>query len=210
MLFPSCGEIDIAEYDNGTVGAVMHWSQSGFDTETYTSGGSVASLTETPTDWHIYSCEWTDSAITFYVDGVQKGTWSTSNGAVDGWNPFVHPHFLVLNCVPFLSGTPSWDVAETLVKWVRVYAPVGVTEYITETAISIPASLSITVGERSWLGTPVFTPANPSDMTIKWESMNPDICTCYGGMVIGVSEGTTFVKATSKHGCYSLCKVTVS
>lgn len=211
VKFPSCGEIDIAEFDNGTVGARTHWDTSGFDAGgTSAQGGNVASLTNTPTDWHIYSAEWTESTITFYVDGVQKGTWNTSNGAVGGWNPFHHPHYIILNCVPYLTGSPTWDVAETQVKWVRVYAPVGVTEYITETAISIPSTLSIAVDERSWLGTPTFTPANPSDMTIRWESMNEDICTCYGGMVIGKSAGTTFVKATSKHGCYALCKVTVS
>jgi len=211
VLFPSCGEIDVAEFDNGTVGARTHWSQTGFDTAgTSMQGGNIASLTSTPTDWHIYSCEWTETSVTFYVDGVQKGTWATSNGVVNGWNPFQHPHFLILNCVPYLNGTPSWDIAETQVAWVRVYAPVGVTEYIKETAISIPSSLSVSVGERSWLGTPTFTPENPSDMTIKWESFNEDICTCYGGMVIGVSSGTTFVKATSKHGCFALCKVTVS
>lgn len=211
VKFPSCGEIDVAEFNNSEVGARTHWDTSGFDAGgTSATGGNIASLTNTPTDWHIYSCEWTETAITFYVDGVQKGTWNTSNGAVSGWNPFNHPHFLILNCVPCLSGTPTWDVAETQVKWVRVYAPVGVTEYITETAISIPETASISVGERHWLGTPTFTPSNPSDMTIKWESMNDSIVTCYGGMLIGVSAGTTFVKATSKHGCFALCKVTVS
>jgi uncharacterized protein YjdB len=93
---------------------------------------------------------------------------------------------------------------------VRVYAPVGVTEYVTETAISIPETASIAVGDRHWLGTPVFTPENPSDMTIRWESGNEDIVTCYGGMLIGVSAGTTIVKATSKHGCTAFCKVTVA
>lgn len=207
----SCGEIDIAEFDNGIVGARTYWDSSGFDAGgTAARGGNIDSLTSTAADWHIYSAEWTDSSITFFVDGVQKGTWNTSNATVNGWNPFSHPHYIILNCVPYLSGSPTWDVAETQVKWVRVYAPVGVTEYITETAISIPASASISVGERHWLGTPTFTPSNPSDMTIKWESMNDSVVTCYGGMLIGVSAGTTFVKAASKHGCYALCKVTVS
>lgn len=211
VKFPSCGEIDIAEFNNGTVGARTHWDTSGFDAGGVSAtGGNVASLTATPTDWHIYACEWTESAITFYVDGVQKGTWNTSNGAVNGWNPFNHPHYLILNCIHALSGAIDWDVAETNVAWVRVYAPVGVTEYISETAISIPETATITVGERSWLGTPTFTPANPSDMTVQWLSHNEDIVTCYGGMLIGISAGTTYVQATSKHGYTALCKVTVS
>lgn len=207
--FPSNGEIDIAEYDNGTVGARMHWASDGFDGTTYTSGGNINSLTNTPSDWHIYSCEWTADKIVFYVDGVQKGTWNTSNAKVGDWNPFQIPHFLVLDCISALDGTINWDIAKTDCKWVRVYAPVGVTEYIKETAISIPATASISVGQRYYLDQ-TFTPANPSDMTLKWESYNPDIATCYGGMVIGVFAGTAIIKVTTRHNCVAFCKVTVS
>lgn len=211
VLFPSCGEIDIAEYDNGSVGARTHWSTNGFDSDTgITMGANVGSLTGTPTSWHIYSCEWTDTQIKFYLDGVEKKTWDISNATVGDWNPFVHPHFLILNCIPRLTGTPAWDVADTEVKWVRVYAPVDVASPIIETAISIPDNASITIGERYWLGTPVFTPANPSDMTVKWLSHDENVVTCYGGMLIGKSAGTTYVQATSKNGCIALCKVTVA
>lgn len=211
VSFPSCGEIDIAEFDNGSVGARTHWSSGGFDTSSnYQTGGNINSLNSSPTDWHIYSCEWTDESITFYVDGVQKGSWDTSNSVVNGWNPFKHPHSIILNCIPAATGTPTWDIAQTEVAFVRVYAPADVTEYIPETAISIPSSASIAVGERHWLGTPTFTPSNPSDMTVKWLSHNEGIVTCYGGMLIGVSAGTTYVQATSKRGFTSLCKVTVS
>lgn len=209
VKFPSVGEIDIAEYDNGSVGARMHWSNQGFDTTQYSSGGNINSLTNTPTDWHIYSCEWTADKIVFFVDGVQKGTWNTSNATVNGWNPFNHPHYLIFDCISALSGTINWDIAKTDVEWVRVYAPEGVTEYIEETAISIPNTLSISVGERSWLE-PTFTPSNPSDMTLKWESGNEEICTCYGGMVIGVATGTTIVSVKTRHGLTAFCTVTVS
>lgn len=209
VLFPSCGEIDIAEYDNGTVGARTHWSSDGFDTDTYASGGNVLSLTSNPADWHIYACEWTETAITFYVDETQMGTWSISNATVSGWNPFMHPHYLILDCISALSGTITWDVAKTDVAWIRVYAPEDVTEYIEETAISIDSTLSISVGDRSWLE-PTFTPEIPSDMTIRWESGNEEICTCHGGMVIGVGVGTTIVKAVSKHGLTAFCTVTVT
>lgn len=209
VKFPSCGEIDIAEFDNGTAGARMHWSNQGFDTDQYSSGGNVATLTGTPTAWHIYACEWTADKIVFFVDGVQKGTWNTSNATVNGWNPFNHPHYLIFDCISALSGTINWDLAKTDVAWVRVYAPEDVTEYIEETAISIPSTLSISVGDRSWLE-PTFTPVNPSDMTLKWLSGNEEICTCYGGMVIGVSAGTTMVSVKTKHGLTAFCKVTVS
>lgn len=208
--FPSCGEIDIAEFNDNSVGARMHWASDGFDGTTYASGGNVASLTNTPNDWHIYAAEWDASKIEFFVDGVSKGSWNTSNANVNGWNPFNHPHYIILNCIISLDGSASWDIAETNVAWVRVYAPKNVTEYITETGISIPASESITIGERKWLGTPTFTPSNPSDMTVNWLSHNENIVTCYGGMLIGIGAGTTYVQAKSKHGYTALCKVTVA
>lgn len=210
VLFPSCGEIDIAELDNGTVGARTHWSLGGFDTAGgVATGGNIASLIGSPTSWHIYACEWTDSSITFFVDGVQKGTWSTSNATVNGWNPFKIPHFIILNCIVSLSGQQSWDIAQTDVAWVRVYAPADVTEVVPETAISIDSAASISVGQRKWLA-PTFTPANPTDMTLNWLSHNENIVTCYGGMLVGVSTGTTYVQCTTAHGYTALCKVTVS
>lgn len=209
VKFPSCGEIDIAEFENNVVGGRMHWASDGFDGTTYASGGNVQNLTNTPNEWHIYAAEWTSTNIEFFVDGVSKGSWDISNATVDGWNPFNHPHYIILNCIAALTGTPTWDVAETNVQWVRVYAPAG-SQKVVETGISIPATASISVGERHWLGTPTFTPANPSDMTVKWKSHNEDIVTCYGGMLIGVSAGATYVQAKSKHGYTALCKVTVS
>lgn len=210
VKFPSCGEIDIAEFNDNSVGARMHWASDGFDGTAYASGGNVDSLTNTPNDWHIYAAEWDASKIEFFVDGVSKGSWDTSNANVNGWNPFNHPHYIILNCIISLDGNASWDVAETNVAWVRVYAPKNVTEYITETGISISASESIAIGERKWLGTPIFTPSNPSDMTVNWLSHNEDIVTCYGGMLIGIGAGTTYVQANSKHGHTIFCKVTVS
>lgn len=210
VKFPSCGEIDIAEYDNRNVTAVMHWSANGFDTDQYSSGGMTQMVgSASSNDWHVYACEWTADKIELYVDGVKKSTWNTSNAVVNGWNPFQHPHFLVLNCIVALSGTPEWEIAETNVKWVRVYAPVGVTERVVETAISIPASASIAVNERHYLE-PTFTPANPSDMTLKWLSHDPEVVTCYGGMLIGKKAGTTYVQATTKNGLTAFCKVTVA
>lgn len=207
--FPSNGEIDIAEFDNNSVGARMHWSSNGFDTSTYSSGGNIDQLVSTPNQWHIYAAEWTASSIDFYVDGIKKGTWATSSAEVNGWNPFHHPHYIILNCIAAIGGVINWDVMETKVAWVRVYAPVGVTAYIPETGISIDASATISVGERKWLE-PTFTPTIPSDMTLKWITHNDSIVTCYGGMLVGIAPGTTFVQCTTKHGYTALCKVTVT
>lgn len=208
VAFPSCGEIDIAEFDNGKAAARTHWSLEGFDTSDYTTGGNVV-FAETASNWHVYACEWTEETIQFFVDGTLKKTWSTSEAEVNGWNPFNHPHYLILNCLHYTSGAAQWDVAQTDVAWVRVYAPEGVSRYIEETDITIPQSKTVNVGDREWIDA-VFYPTNASDKTLKWISHNESIATCYGGMIVGIAEGTTLIQCTTKHGYTAFCKVTVT
>jgi len=209
---PSAGEIDIAEFNNGYVGFRTHYSDA-FDSNEFLTGGNVSSLTSTPTDWHIYSIEWTPTKIESYMDGVLKSTFNTESIEYsNGFNPFKTPHYIVFNSIPKLqtdSGSISWGVAKTDVKWVRVYAPIGVTEYVTESGITIPETLSVNVNEKKYLF-PTFAPSNPSDATIRWFSSNESIATCYGGVVRGISVGQTIIKGYTNHGCVAFCKVTVT
>ena len=207
VIFPSCGEIDIAEADGKNVTSVVHFS-NGIDDETYLSQGVVTLTSDGSDDFHIYGCEWTETEIKFYIDRVLKGTWDISNAQIDNYNPFKLPHFLILNCIPTINDSPTWDKMDTLVDWIRVYAPEGVTEKIIESGISIDSSVTLGLGETHLL-TYTFTPENPSDMTLKWESYNENIVTCYGGKLIATGLGTTFVKCTTKNGYCALCKVAV-
>lgn len=206
VLASTCGEIDIAEGGNGTVTTTKHWATP--STNAHQSGGH-ATLTSDATNWHIYGCEWTSDFIKEYVDRVLINTWNVSNATTEGFNAFQHPHFLILNQNPYLNGTQTLDSLETQVQWVRVYAPVGVTEYIYETGISIPSTLSLSVGDKHLL-TGEFTPSNPSDMTLIWTSDNPSVAICYGGKVTALATGTANVTCTTKHGFSSTCAVTVS
>lgn len=212
LIPPSGGEIDIAEFDNGYVGFRTHYSDA-FDSNTFLTGGNVSSLTDTPENWHIYSIEWDENTIKSYVDGVLKSTFNISVATYsNGFNPFKTPHYVIFNCIPKLptaSGSISWDTAKTDVKWVRVYAPIETQGYVKETELSIPATISLDVGEKKYLN-PVFTPANPSDATIRWYSYNEAIASCYGGIVIGRSAGSTIIKGYTNHGCVAFCKVTVT
>lgn len=209
VKFPSCGEIDIAEYDNGNVGNRIHYSDE-FDSTNYLSSGNINELTDTPSEWHIYAIEWTKDSIKTYVDGVLKNTVDVSGLTYsNGINPFRIPHYIVFDCISSLNGTITWDIAKTDVAWVRVYAPEGVDSYITETAIMIDPTLALSVGERAFLSQ-TFIPENPSDMTLKWESYNPTVAVCYGGMVTGISAGVAMIKVTTRHNCVAFCKVTVT
>ena len=209
---PSGGEIDIAEFDDGHVGFRTHYSDD-FDSNTFLTGGDIASLTSTPTDWHIYAIEWEENSIKSYVDGVLKSTFDTSVATyTNGFNPFKTPHYVIFNCIPKLptdTGSITWDTAKTDVKWVRVYAPSSVSEYVKETALIIPQTESLSVGQKKYLF-PTLTPANPSDATIRWYSYDESVVACNGGIISGKSAGTAIVKGYTNHGCVAFCKVTVS
>lgn len=206
VLASTCGEIDIAEGDNGTVTTTKHWATP--STNAHQSGGH-GSLTTDSANWHIYGCEWTEDTIKIYVDRVLKNTWNVASATTEGFNAFRLPHFLMLNQNPALNGTQTQTELETLVDWVRVYAPVGVAEYITETAISIESAVNLSVGETHLL-TGTFTPVNPSDMTTNWSSSNESVAVCYGGKVTAIGSGTTTITVTTKHGCTATCVVTVA
>lgn len=70
-------------------------------------------------------------------------------------------------------------------------------------------SISVNIGEKKQLEATVY-PSNASDKTIKWESLDSGIAkVSKNGTVAGVSEGKTFIIATS--GTKSaICEVTVT
>lgn len=206
LVWATCGEIDIAEADNGSVSTTKHWAVP--SSNTHTSGGH-ASIEADAAGWHIYGCEWTETEIKIYVDRVLKSTFTISTATSEGYNAFQKPHFLIFNQLPHLNGTQEEDYLETEVAWVRVYAPESVTEYIEETAISIDASASLAAGETHLLDA-AFTPENPSDMTLVWESSDDSVAICYGGKITAIAAGSAIITCTSKHGKTAVCYVTVT
>ncbi len=78
--WPASGEIDIMEHLNyqGTILQTIHYASA--------SGGDVSQVAK-PTwtdpqsklDWHTYGMEWTEDAITFYLDGVQTGSFTAAS-----------------------------------------------------------------------------------------------------------------------------------
>ena len=79
-------------------------------------------------EWHVFAANWTEDAITFYVDGNPVGSYAKSQNASDieqGQWPFQHDFYLILNQS---VGDGSWAKApdtsftyETLFDWVRVF-----------------------------------------------------------------------------------------
>lgn len=208
VLSSTCGEFDIAECDNREVTNNIHYSSDTNNTHA-SAGGSGYGVDAT--QWHIYAMEWTENKVEFFVDGTLKRSWDLNNATVGDYNPFKLPHFLMFNSNPGLTQLNSTDdEIINLCDWVRVYAPIGIKEYIYETDITLSeSSTSLNVGETKLLKTN-FTPSNASDMTLIWESFNENVAKCHGGKITAIGQGTTFVRVTSKHGIRKMCKVVVN
>ena len=69
VSWPKCGEIDIMEMkgdDKNTTLATCHW----FDTASSTKAdyGTTTDITNSTSEFHLYTVEWTDQAVKIYLD----------------------------------------------------------------------------------------------------------------------------------------------
>ena len=97
--WPKCGEIDIME----EVGANPNYVSSSLHTENYNHTKGTQKTHEmfcsgAEGSFHVYACEWTEDAITTYVDGkVQLSVTKAAMGADhDSW-PFHYAFYPILN-----------------------------------------------------------------------------------------------------------------
>lgn len=134
--WPNAGEIDIFESidDEGVAYHTVHTNW------TYNLGHRSDPLSHfsekmTVGSWHVYGLEWTETALTWTVDGQVMGTYeksSNANALAQGQWPFDHPFYLILNQS---VGNGSWakqaDTSYTYATYfdyVRVYqrVPTGI------------------------------------------------------------------------------------
>lgn len=121
--WPASGEIDFMEHvgnDPGVVSGSLHSPSS--------SGSTVNTGTVTLDDpfneWHVYSVEWEEENIYFYVDGEAYYSYCPEMRDADNY-PFDHDFFLILNLA--MGGTFGGDVdpafAEDVfeIDYIRVY-----------------------------------------------------------------------------------------
>lgn len=118
--WPACGEIDIMEHINTSqdVHGTIHW----FANQYATYGGSTP---VNVTQYHVYSVEWDENAIRWYVDDNLYHTANISN-AINGTEEFHHNFFIILNMAiggnwPGFNVDPSAFPANMYVDYVRVY-----------------------------------------------------------------------------------------
>ncbi len=124
--WPACGEIDIMEHINteNKVYGTIHWDHNGHASY---GGNTTASVT----GFHIYSIEWDDQYIRWFVDGNQFHEASIAGG-INGTEEFHNKFFIILNMAiggewPGYTIDNSAMPANMLVDYVRVYQQDGTT-----------------------------------------------------------------------------------
>jgi beta-glucanase (GH16 family) len=116
--WPRCGETDIMEHINtdSIVYGTIHWDNNGHVQD----GGHT---TSSPAAYHVYSVEWTATAIRWYIDSVK---FYESNILGNSTEEFQNPFFIILNLA--VGGNwPGQEIDDSLlpakmyIDYVRVY-----------------------------------------------------------------------------------------
>lgn len=208
-IWPYSGEIDIMEvlHANYAV-ANLHWQSdiSGYDS-LHIGNTSNIDVKE----WHTYALEWTPTSMSFYCDSTLVGTADISNiQYADGFKPFNAPHYLIIDAVSANTSDTTKEY-HTLVDWVRIYAPTGVTQKSDITALALSEqTTSLNKNKTKYLSLTV-TPSAPTDETLIWESSDDSVATFTGGnTIVTKANGTATLSVKSKDGVTASTALTVS
>ncbi len=123
--WPQCGEIDIMEYRGQEPSLVLGTVHGpGYSASAGVTGRYALSGARFDTGFHVFSIEWTDEDIKWFVDGEHYHT--VGPGDTGGEWVFDHPFFILLNVAVGggFVGPPNESTSfpqTMLVDWVRVY-----------------------------------------------------------------------------------------
>jgi hypothetical protein len=123
--WPRCGEIDIMEqtgWDKNKVLGTCHWYDTG--SSGYAGYGLDTNVTNSSSEFHVYSVEWNSTSIRIFVDGAQYYVLSSSSSSIPS-SPFENDFFLILNIAMGgnLGGTinPNFSEDSMEIDYIRVY-----------------------------------------------------------------------------------------
>lgn len=125
--WPKCGEIDMMEnvgFDPDTVHFNIH-------TEAYnhvkgTNKGKKVYLKDAASEFHVYTLEWNEDKLDFFLDSVKVFTFNNEGKGPDVW-PYDKPHYLILNLAVggAWGGAKGVDLSalpqKFVIDYVRVY-----------------------------------------------------------------------------------------
>ena len=122
--WPRCGEIDIMEYvgrEPGSLFTTLH-TQDSHGNSKNTRKAPIPGIEE---GFHIYTVDWTDSKISFFVDGQHFYTFEPENDSEEVW-PFDQPFYILANLA--IGGNfggkevdDSIFPVEYVIDYIRVY-----------------------------------------------------------------------------------------
>lgn len=158
--------------------------------------------------YHVYAVEWTETSIVAYIDDIETGRKDISD--IKSWQ---RPQYIILNmAVGSTGGYPADDCTSMKmeVDWVRVYAPVGVTEKEEVQSISLTQNnVSFNVGDDP---IDVYYTVNPStawDNNVNYESNNTSVAEVYGSRIYPKGIGNCKITARATNGVTATINVTV-
>ena len=142
--WPEAGEIDIFESIDAE-GVAYHTVHSNWTYNLGHRSDPRSSFSEKVTvgQWHIYTLEWTETSLTWLVDGKVVGSYEKSNNPEalsQGQWPFDRPYYVILNqSVGDGSCAKAADTAyvyTTFFDYVRIYqrVPTGISDLYGETS----------------------------------------------------------------------------
>ena len=122
--WPASGEIDIMEFVGrkpDTIHNALHTPASHGDTENI----ETTRIENVTSDFHVFKMNWTEDAITFYIDEEKTYTFSPSVKNEETY-PYRHPFYFLLNlAVGGNFGGPEVDDSifpkQFLIDYVKVY-----------------------------------------------------------------------------------------
>lgn len=159
--------------------------------------------------YHVYAVEWTETSIVAYIDDIETGRKDISD--IVSWQ---RPQYIILNmAVGSTGGYPTDDCTSMKmeVDWVRVYAPVGVTEKTEVQSITLSQNnLSFNMGDDP---IDVYYTVNPStawDNNVNYESSNTSVAEVYGSRIYPKGIGNCKITARSSNGVTATINVTVA
>lgn len=120
--WPACGEIDIMEHwghDPTVIAGSIHTPMSHGDT--WTNGHT--NVNDYNEEFHIYSIDWNENRIQFFVDDVLYYTYNPSPKDSENW-PFNQEMFFILNVAMgghWFDIDPQFTESTMEVDYIRIY-----------------------------------------------------------------------------------------